>query len=242
MGMVASYFAIINKFAIGSPFSFAVVLNLSEDLLDASFAYGFVVFKVLLNIIHEVLETKVARTLCVFVDGLGNLVLHLGRHIVIDGLLHVLRHIVTTICALMIRWSSYSRIHSRLFTKSIWWSGRLWVSSLRIIHVSVVGTSGLIWTLFLASSTRSWRCANFMVHLSIFRIMALICTFENIQIWTLLFLCWLFGHSLWRVLYFELGLSWRGIVCSVNDFFRHSIRFVAWWSSCIAHSSIFLKY
>ena len=173
------------------------------------------------------------------VDGLRNLVLHLGCHIVIDGLLHVWRHIVTSICALMFRWSSCSRIHCRLFTNSIRWSGRLWLPSLCIINVSVIGTSGLICTLFL---TRSWRCADFRWHMSRLCIITLICTIEDVQIWTLLFGCWFFGHSLWRALCFELGLSWRSIVLSINDFFGHSIWFVAWWSSCIAHSFIFLRY
>lgn len=87
------------KFAIGTPFSFAFVLNLSEDLFDASVANLSVVIQVLLHIVHEVLETEVAGSLCVVVDGLGDLVLHLGGHIVVDGLC-VCRQIVS-ICALM---------------------------------------------------------------------------------------------------------------------------------------------
>ena len=229
------------KFAIGTPFSFAFVLDLSEDLLDASVAYLSVVIEVLLHVIHEVLETEVARSLCVVVDGLGNLVLHLRCHIVVDGLC-VLRHIVS-ICALMFRWSSSSRIHCRLFTKSIRWSGRPLGSSLsRIINVSVVGI--LQCTLFL---TRSWRCADFRGHFRSLRIVALICAIENIQIWALLFGSRFLGDSLWRVLCFESGLSWRSIVLGVDDFFGHTIVsslmwFVAWWSSCIAHSSNVFRY
>ena len=228
------------KFAIGTPFSFAFVLDLSEDLFDAGVAYLSVVIQVPLHIIQEVLETEVASSLCVVVDGLGDLVLHLGGHIVVDGLC-LCRHVVS-ICALMFGWSSNSCIHSRLFTESIRWSGRLIElgSSLRrIVDVSVV--SILDCTLFL---TRSWRCPNFGWHRSIFRILALVCAIENIQIWALLFGSRLLGHGLWRNLSFVSGLSWRSIVLCVNDFFRHAMVislmwFVAWRSSCIAHSSKF---
>ena len=92
---------VIMKFAVSAPFSFAFILNLSEDLLDASVADLSVVVEVLLHVVHEVLQTEVASSLGVVVDRLGNLVLHLGCHIVVDGL-RVLSHVVA-ICALMFR-------------------------------------------------------------------------------------------------------------------------------------------